>query len=478
MEKGAIMRLFFYTLLVLFASGCAIGPDYVQPDAITPKTFRHYDNNISAPLGKEWWRDFGDARLTAGVQEALVHNFDLISADASVDAMLGKFDTAKSYLYPQFNANGSLIRQGVNGANSYKLRDGVISTYAANLSLTSYEIDLFGRVQRANEAVRAQLLATEYSRQTLFLSVTASTVVSYLKIASLEKQIDLAKKNIKASQEINAINELKFKHGTVAQSVFLQSFAELQNSTALLTQLESSKIAEEMQYNLLLGRNPIDVKTSDLDAIIYPTVPAYLPSEVLKQRPDIAYAQQNLIAANAKVGIAMAGYYPTFKLTGLLGVQSLELSDLSQNPTKIWELAPSISIPIFTAGRVSGEIKTAEAEYNSTRAAYQKSILNALNDTDNAIGQNVTMSEQLKYQKQRSAAMQMAFDQSRMRYSAGTIAYNELLLVQLQWFAAQQGYLLAKQNALIASVNLYKAFGGGWSSSQEVHTPDMLPAGR
>jgi multidrug efflux system outer membrane protein len=470
--------LYSLSITALLISGCAIGPDYERPENATPVSFRYNDSNTSALINKTWWSTFNDQHLNESIEQALLNNFDLLSADASVEAMLGKFDTAKSYLYPQFNANGGLTRKGVENATSYNLRDGVTSTYAANLSLVSYEIDLFGRVQRANEAVRAQLLATEYSRQTLLISIASSTAASYMKIASLKAQISLAKENIKASEEINTVNELKFRYGTIPQSTLLQSQAELHNSKATLTQLHAAKIAEEATFNLLLGRNPTDVLTSDLDQISYPEVPSYLPSEVLKKRPDVAYAEQNLISANAKVGIAMAGYYPSFKLTGLLGVQSLELSDLTSNPTKIWELAPSISVPIFTAGRVSGEIKTAEAEYNSTRAAYQKSIINALNDTDNAIGQNSTMSEQLHYQQERALAMKTAFEQSRMRYNAGTIAYNDLLIVQLQWLAAQQSYLLAKQNALISTVNLYKSLGGGWDETQTIPIPNKLPAGR
>lgn len=471
-------KMFVFASLALILAGCTIGPDYERPKVDIPDTFRDGKPNSSPSINSTWWNEFKDPNLDQHIELALSNNFDLLSADASVESMLGKFDTAKSYLYPQFNANGSLTRTGVENATSYKLLDGVTSTYAANLALTSYEIDLFGRVQRANETVRAQLLATEYSRQTLLLSVVSNTAVSYLKIASLTSQIDLAHENIKASQEIYNLNSLKYRYGTIAQSTLLQSQAELENAKAQLSQLKAAKISEEANLNLLLGRNPIESKTSPLDSIAYPNVPPYMPSEVLQKRPDIAFAEQNLIASNAKVGIAMAGYYPSFKLTGLLGVQSIELNELSTNPTKLWELAPSISIPLFTAGRVAGEIKTAEADYNATRSAYQKAIVSALNDTDNALGQNKSMVEQLNYQKERSNAMKKAFDQARMRYDTGTIAYNDLLLIQLQWLAAQQNYLLAKQNSLISIVNLYKALGGGWDANQTIPIPNNLPAGR
>ncbi|MDD4855372.1 MAG: efflux transporter outer membrane subunit, partial [Sulfuricurvum sp.] len=444
----------------------------------TPATFGYGDTNLSVPINSTWWKSLNDEQLTKNIEQALTNNFDLISADASVDAMLGKFDTAKSYLYPQINANGSLTRQGVNGTDSYQLRDGVTSTYAANLSLASYEIDLFGRVRRANEAVRAQLLASEFSRQTLRIAISSNVAASYIKLSSLESQSTLARENIKASEEINTLNALKYQHGVIPQTTLLQSQSELQSAKATLAQLEAAKIAEESTFNLLLGRNPSRVSTTALEQITRPNLPSALPSQILQHRPDIALAEQNLIAANAKIGIARAAYYPSIQLTGMAGVQSLALQDFTANPTTIWKILPTITLPIFTAGRIEGEVKTAEAEHNQSLSSYKKAIISAFNDADNAIGQNTKADEQLRYQKERSDAIQTAFEQSKLRYKVGTIAYNDLLLVQQQWISAQQSYLQARQNALISTVNLYKAFGGGWDNNQNIPIPNMLPAGR
>jgi len=467
-----------FASLALLIGGCAIGPDYVRPATDTPNTFRYTDINQSIPINATWWKSFNDDELTKRVEQALANNFDLISAQASIDAMLGKFDTAKSYLYPQINANGSLTRQGVSNSTTYQLRDGVTSTYAANLSLASYEIDLFGRVRRANEAVRAQLLASEFSRQTLRIAITSNVAASYVKIASLESQIELARENIKASDEIHTLNGLKYKHGIIPQTTLLQSQSELQSAKATLAQLQASKLSEESTFNLLLGRNPGDVTTTPLEQITLPHLPSALPSEMLQHRPDIALAEENLIAANAKIGIARAAYYPSIQLTGLAGVQSLELRSLTSDPTSIWKILPTITLPIFSAGRIEGEIKTAEAEHNQSLAAYQKAIISALNDSDNAIGQNVKADEQLTYQKERSDAIKTAFEQSKLRYNVGTISYNDMLIVQQQWISARQSYLLAKQNTLISTINLYKALGGGWSEEQKPPLPNLLPAGR
>lgn len=469
-------------LSALLLGGCAIGPDYVRPDVAVPENFLQKDVNQTAQqrLNTQWWKSFQDEPLNHAIEEALKTNFDVQASQASVDALLGKFDQAASYLYPQINANGSLNRKGVDNASNggYQLREGITSTYAGSLSLTSYEIDLFGKVRRANESARAALLSSSYASQTLKLSTASSVAASYIKLSSLQGQIDLAKENLTLTDKIVKFNELKYKHGVIAESVLLQSLSEHESAKATLSSLQASKIAEEATYNLLLGRNPTAVSTSSLDSLNAPSVPSELSSDLLNKRPDIASAEQNLIAANAMIGVARAAYFPSIKLTGMLGVQSLELSSFVSNPARIWEIAPSISVPIFSAGRIAGEIKTAEADRDQRLAAYKKSIVSAFNDTDNALGQTAKAKEQLTYQSARSQSIQKALMQSKLRYQVGTITYSDMLLVQQQWLQASQQLLIAKQNLFISNVSLYKALGGGWSEEQTPPLPDLLPAGR
>lgn len=469
-------------LLAVLLGGCAIGPDYTKPDMPAPDSFRYSDTNQSSAskIDTEWWNRFDDPLLSQSIERSLINNQDLQASQASVDSLLGKFDQAKSYLYPQINGNASMDRKGVTNASTggYQLREGVTSTYAASLSLASYEIDLFGKVRRANEAARALLLSSEYARQTLRVSIASSVAASYVKLASLNGQIALAEENLKASGDIEQQSALKYRYGSITESVYLQSQSELESAKATLSQLQASKIAEEANFNLLLGQNPQGVKTGALEAIRIPEIPAALPGTLLANRPDIAVAEQNLIAANAQIGIARAAYYPSIKLTGMFGAQSIELSNFVSNPAKIWEIVPSLSVPVFSAGRIAGEIKTAEADHNRTLLQYKKAIVTAFNDADSAIGQNAKAKEQLTYQTARTEAIQKAFEQSRLRYKVGTISYSDMLLVQQQWLQAEQGLLIAKQNLLTATINLYKAFGGGWDNTATVPEPNLLPAGR
>ncbi len=467
-------RAAFASLILPFLfSGCTIGPDYARPASSHPETFR--DANGSVRVQNDWWREFGDPLLLAAVEEALEANHDLRSARARVDALLGQFDQARSYLYPQINGSGSLTRKGVENAaassSSSNLREGITSTYAASLSMASYEIDLFGKVRRANEAARALLLSSEYAHQTLRLSTAAAAAASYLRLSSIADQIALAQENLQASQDIERQSALRYRYGTISQSVYLQSLSELENARSILSQLQGAKRSEEATLNLLCGRNPGTVDTTPLEEILIPEVPSALPSTLLLHRPDVASAEQELIAANARIGIAQAAYFPSIRLTGLLGVQSLELSDFLANPTRLWELLPSMSLPIFSAGRIGGEIKTAQADRDNALSRYQKTVLGAFNEVDNTIAQRILARDQLDHQSARSDAIEKGFEQARLRYQVGMITYSDMLLVQQQWVQARQNALIARQNLLTASVALYKALGGGWREKDPSSTP-------
>jgi multidrug efflux system outer membrane protein len=464
--------LYSLVALAFTVGGCSIGADYAQPQTNTPTAFRHADMNQSSnyTIEEEWWKNFGDARLSESVEKALTHNHDLLAAQASVDSLLGKFDQASSYLYPQINANASMDKKSTQNASSGSRfpQEGIISTYAASLSLASYEIDLFGKVRRANESARALLLSSEYARHTLRLTIASNVAASYVKLSSLNSQIQLAKENLKASGEIEQQTALKYRYGTINETVYLQSQSELENAKATLSQLQAAKYAEEASFNLLLGQNPQTIEPTPIEALTIPMAPSALPSSILTHRPDIAAAEQNLIASNAYIGVARAAYYPSIKLTGMLGIQSLELTDFISNPSRLWGLTPSISVPIFSAGRIAGEIKSAEADHNKTLAQYQKTIIAAFNDADNAIGQNNASQEQYLHQSTRFKAIDKAYAQARLRYQTGVTSYGDLLLVQQQWLASSQSYQIAKQNRLTTLINLYKTLGGGWSEKKTI----------
>lgn len=457
---------------VVLMSGCSIGPDYKQPTVTPPAVFHHADANqsitLTSSIDKNWWESFNDPILTDLVTKALMSNYDIAISQAQLAAYLGQFDQTESYLYPHINGSVSYDRKSTeNALPNRNLRDGITSTYAGTLSMASYEIDLFGKVRRATEAARSQLLASEYNRRSVELTISSSVCASYTRLASLNDQISLAKENINAAREIEKNALLKYKLGSSSETEWLTASAQLEGAKGVLSQLEAAHSTEETTLNTLLGENVKNIPVSSIQNINIPDVPMGLPSQLLTRRPDVAIAEQNLIAANAKIGIAKAAYFPSISLTAMLGVQSDSLGNVFSNPTKLWQITPVASIPLFTAGLIDAQVRVAEADYNQTMALYQKTVLTALNDTDNALAQNSKAKEQVLSNQKRADAMKQAFAQAQLRYKIGTYSYTDLLVVQQNWITAQQQAIISKQNVLTTTINLYKALGGGWESDQK-----------
>lgn len=451
---------------LLLLSGCSIGPDYVKPTSSVPDTF-HNAQALVKPgvIDKNWWESFHDPILTQLVTKALVSNYDIAVSNAQLEAYLGQFDQTESYLYPQINGNASYDRKETQNPipNRFQQQGG-FSTYAASLSMASYEIDLYGRVKRTADAARSQLMASEYNRRSVQLTVSAGVCASYARLSSLNDQIKLANENSIATQEIEKNTLLKYKMGASSETEWLYSSAQVQAARSTLSQLQAARTAEESTLNTLLGENNKNIHVAAMESITIPEVPAGLPSELLTRRPDVAIAEQNLIAANAKIGITKAAYFPKFSLTAMLGVQSDTLTNVFSNPTKLWQITPVASIPIFTAGLIDAQMRIARADYNQSVAIYQKTVLTALNDTDNALAQNTKAKEQILFNQARADALKKAFEQAQLRYKVGTYSYTDLLVVQQNYIAAQQQAIISKQNVLTTTIGLYKALGGGWEN--------------
>lgn len=454
---------------LLFVSGCSIGPDYAKPASSVPDAFYNADVNQSdlqkGVIDKSWWESFRDPILTQLVTKALVSNYDIAISQAQMDAYLGQFDQTQSYLYPHINGSISFDQRATQNpmANRFQ-QDGKFSTYAASLSMASYEIDLYGKVKRTTDAARSQLLASEYNRRSIQLTVSAGVCASYVRLSSLNDQIRLAQDTISATQEVEKNTLLKYTLGASMQSEWLNASAQLEASRSTLSQLQAARTAEESTLNTLLGENTKSIQVSSMQSITVPIVPVGLPSKLLTRRPDVAIAEQNLIAANAKIGITKAAYFPSISLTAMLGVQGDTLSNVFSNPTKLWQITPVASIPIFTAGLIDAQMRTARADYNQSVALYQKTVLIALNDTDNALAQNSRAKEQTTFNQKRVDALKKAFEQAQLRYKVGTYSYTDLLVIQQNWIAAQQQAIISKQNTLITIISLYKALGGGWEN--------------
>ncbi len=459
--------------LALGYSGCTVGPDYEKPTISVPDTYRGNATATSDSLSSidlEWWKQFKDPNLNAYVQKALQNNLDIAASEAQLEAYLAQFDQTESYLYPHINGSASVDKKSTENAIPNRFyREGILTTYGASLAMTSYEIDFYGKVRRTTEGARAMLMGSEYNRRMVALGITASVCHSYSRLSSLKEQIALAQNNLAASVDIEKNTLLKYQVGAVSETDWLSSSAQADNAKATLSQLEAAYSAEEATFCTLLGENVHSLSLSPIASIHVPSVPAGLPSQLLTRRPDVAQAEQNLIMANAAIGIKKAAYFPNISLTAMLGVQSATLSTLTSDPTRLWQVTPVASIPLFTAGLIGAQVAQAKADYNQSLAQYRKSVLNALNETDNAISQNAKASEQLTYLQRRSEMMRKGFEQAKLRYRIGSISYTDFLIVQQNWNAAEQQALIAKQNLLTTTIGLYKALGGGWDDLKYDH---------
>lgn len=473
--------------LILTGCSLAVGPDYERPSIDTPSKFDMTDFNISlseqnSTISPSWWKVYGDENLSAAIETALESNYDIKVAQAQVDTLLGQFDQVKSGLYPTISGGYGLNRQSVNGspsaAGNNNMQMGVSSTNTLQLAMASYEIDLWGKVYRATQAARGLLYASEYNKRTIQLGVIANTANNYITLAALESEIELGKQNVEAAADIERLTKKRLEVGTVSEKDYMSAVATLQTAMIDLATLQSTKSTALSTYNVLLGRNPQKVEPTSIYAIKIPDVPAGLPSELLERRPDVAMAEQKLIAQTANIGVAKAAYFPSISLTASFGNQSPQLYNLLTTPAlKTWAFGPSINLPIFTGGALAGQLAQANAAQQEALANYKNSIISAFNDADNAIKQNYLAKTQSDYARIKADALKKTLELSKISYQVGTVSYLDLMQVKQQWIAAENAALSAKKSALTASINLYKALGGSWDAKLQ-ELPSLLPAGR
>jgi multidrug efflux system outer membrane protein len=339
------------------------------------------------------------------------------------------------------------------------------------LAGANWEIDLWGRIRRLTEAARANLMASQEARRGVILSLVASVASTYVQLHGLDCQLDISQRTLKAYGESVRLFELQFKYGQVSQMNVEQARSQYETAAAAIPQIESQIAQTENGLCILLGRNPGSVaRGKSIFELALPDVPAGLPSQLLARRPDLAQAEQNLIAANAQIGAAKALYFPTITLTGNYGWESSHLSDLFQGPARIWQYAGSFTGPIFTAGAISGQVKQAEAIQEAALQGYLLAIQNAFSDVENALVARRKLADQFKAQDNLVNSLKNYDRLAWMQYNAGYTPYLTVLNAEQQLFPAELNYAQDRAALLVAYVNIYKAMGGGWVTRAEEAT--------
>jgi multidrug efflux system outer membrane protein len=458
------MRRFVAIAALLVLASCTVGPNYKRP--VVPIPDRYY----GAPAGTDarsladtpWLDLFRDPTLRALIDESLRSGFDARIAAARVEEARARYGIAGSQRVPTvaYNAAYEYGHTSTFGTPSDATGGLIVANAAA-----SWEVDLWGRIRRLNEAARADYLATEEARRGVLLSLIAETAAAYFELRELDAELDIARRNTQAFQSTAELFRRRAEGGTASGLDVARADALLATVSAQIPLLERAIVAKENQLNLLLGRNPGPIARGlALEAQpLPPSVPPGLPSALLLRRPDIRAAEQQLIAANADIGVAEAAFYPTLSLTGLLGVQSPELRSLvGQGHT--WSLSAGVLGPIFNAGRLRNQRRVAVAQFEAARVVYERAITAALGEVSTDLVSNEKLADAEALRAKAVVSDRDAVRLATLRYESGFSAYFEVLDAQEQLLAAETTLAQTRRDRLLALVDLYRALGRGWEA--------------
>jgi multidrug efflux system outer membrane protein len=470
MSKLAVLIIALATV-----SGCTIGPDYVRPKVDTPDDWRFAIEDASDTVNTRWWEQFSDPVLDTLIQEALRNNKDVRIAAARVEEFAARVDITRAGFYPQIGYDGTAGRdKTLPGADTSRIND----SYLAGLNV-GWELDIWGRIRRATEATRAQLLAEEEGRRTVILTLVSSVASSYLNLRSLDRQLEIARRTLKSRGDTVELFRIQFEGGVVSELEVAQIRSEYEQAAVRIPSLERQIALQENALSVLLGNNPGDIpRGKTIDELTLPEVPAGIPSELLARRPDIQRAEQNLVAANAQIGVARSNYFPTISLSGLFGYASTELSDLLQSSSEFWSIGAGALGPVFTGGRISSQVRASEAVRRQALVGYTQSVQTAFREVDDALVSSAKSREELAAQGRRVDALQDYARFAQIRYDEGQVSYIEVLDSERRLFDAELLHAQSINDVYASMVSLYKAMGGGWILQAETtaNETDYAPA--
>lgn len=478
------MRKLTALAATLLLSACAVGDDYSRPGLSLPdhwpwqKTAEDVAAEQKAAAEKQipqdWWKSFNDPALTALVDEGLKNNSDLLIAASRVSQARAQLGINESYLYPAIDLQGSANRVSnsrESRTSGFALNSKPYNAFALGAVL-NYEIDLWGRVRRANEFARASLLAVEANRDAIRLALASDIAAGYFNLLTLDAQIKVTEETIRSRQEAYDYENAQYRAGVVNELTYRQAESELAAARAALPMLVQAKTEQMSALSVLLGRSPEEIITNKIDRAtnindlpIPPTLPLDLPSTLLERRPDIYAAEQGLVAANADVGIAKAAFFPTVSISALLGLASSEADNLLQGSARQWNAGASAVMPLLDFGRTKYNVEATKARAEEALHTYHQAIRMAFKDVMDSLSAEKTSAERVEALTVQTGSLSEALRVSRLRYDAGYSTYLDVLDSQRNLYQAQLDLISSQRDQLIASVNLYKALGGGWDIS-------------
>ncbi|NOR23428.1 MAG: efflux transporter outer membrane subunit [Desulforhopalus sp.] len=454
-------KLLYAGIAACVLSGCVIGPDYQRPAIETPESWTISYDTAAGMTDVAWWKQFNDPVLDELITTSLTDNLDLMAATARVDQFLGQWRTTRSEAFPQVGASAGISRQQDTKTGLAPGRSPY-NTYSGALQ-ASWEIDFWGRIRRATEAAQAELMASEAGRRTVLLTLVSNVASNYIVLRGLDRQLEIAKETEQTYADSMHIFNLRHKYGTVSMVEVSQVESEYEDARQLVPLIEAQIAQQEHLLAVLLGKNPKAIlRGKSIDQLTIPGIPSELPSQLLEQRPDIIAAEQALIAANARIGVARALYYPNISLTGALGVETIHSDDLFDSDSGIWGIGSNMLAPIFTFGNIEGQVLTAEAQQREALYNYRQSIISAFRDVEDALVATTKGRKSQEAQGRRVKALQTYSRLSKAQYDIGTTSYLQVLDANRSLFSSELDYVQTQTTVITSLVDVYRSMGGGW----------------
>lgn len=469
------MRAWYVAIAAAAAmlTGCTVGPNYRRPQVAVPANFRAPDPlpepKAVSLADLKWFEVFRDEKLQELIRGALVQNYDLRDAVARVEEARANLGITRSNQLPQFDASGALEITRLSRNGSFPLPQSFVANQNRNwgqagLNLLSFEIDIWGRLRRATEAARANLLNAEENRKAVVSTLVAEVAADYFQLLQLDYELEISQRTLETRREsLRLVRERQ--SGGVSTLLDLRQAEELVRSAAETVPALRQQIEQtENQISLLLGRNPATVIRGRrfLEQELPPEVPAGLPSALLERRPDIRAAEQALVAANANIGVAKAAYFPQISLTGIIGGQSSRLANLFSGPNGAWTFVPQVTQPIFAGGRLKSGVRLAEGERNQAQVAYERSIQTAFREVSDALIAHQRTRESRVEQEGLVSALEDRKRLAYVLYRGGVDTQLNALDADRDLFQAELTLTQIRYAELVSVVQLYKALGGGW----------------
>jgi multidrug efflux system outer membrane protein len=456
-------------VLLVLAGGCALGPNYKRPAVGAPENFRFATSQTTNSIGDlPWWQTFKDPILQDLIRTALTNNYDLKQAVARVEQARNQWIAVRSPLFPQIGYGGDVGR-GRNAILNQPtpLLNGAVQSSAQVNANVFWEIDFWGRIRRLSEAARAQYLATEDARRGVMITLLSDVATAYLQLLDLDQELQILRSATNAYAGTYRIFNDRRINGVASKLETDRAAASLANAAAGIPPLQLQIATTENQINLLLGRSPGPVARRSLadQPPAPPDIPAGLPSDLLRRRPDVLGAEQSLVAANANIGVSVADFFPRIGLTAFLGRVSPSLSAFTAGSANMWNFGAEMAGPLFQGGRLRAQYRGAKAAFEEAKAAYRQSVLTAFQDVSNALISRQKQGETRIYDEQAVVSLTESVQLATERYVNGRSSYFEVLQAQEELYPAERAQVQAQTGELIAIVQLYRALGGGWQPS-------------